>query len=42
MTADITRSNVLYLFQAEGAKELGKHVDSSLTIKTNKISDSIL
>ena len=27
MTADTTRSNVLYLFQAEGAKELGTHIN---------------
>lgn len=33
MTADTTRSNVLYLFQAEGAKELGNHIQACLEIK---------
>lgn len=32
MTADISRSNVIYLFQAEGSKELGVHIDSSQVI----------
>jgi len=35
MTADTTRSNVLYLFQAEGAKELGTHINTSLEIDYN-------
>jgi hypothetical protein len=35
MTADTTRSNVLYLFQAEGAKELGTHINASLEIESN-------
>ncbi len=30
MTADTTRSNILYLFQAEGAKELGNYITSCL------------
>jgi hypothetical protein len=29
MTADTTRSNVLYLFQPEGSKELLGHIKSS-------------
>lgn len=33
MTADTTRSNVLYLFQAEGAKELGTHINASLVVE---------
>ena len=32
MTADISRSNVIYLFQAEGSKELGVHIDSSQVV----------
>jgi len=32
MTADTTRSNVLYLFQPEGAKELGNHIQACLEI----------
>lgn len=35
MTADTTRSNVLYLFQAEGAKELGNHIHACLDIKND-------
>jgi hypothetical protein len=33
MTSDTSRSNVLYLFQPEGAKELSVHVAESLEIK---------
>jgi len=33
MTFDTSRSNVLYLFQAEGAKELGKHIAGCLLVK---------
>lgn len=32
MTADTSRSNVLYLFQAEGSKELGAHIHACLEI----------
>lgn len=38
MTADTSRSNVLYLFQAEGAKELGGFIDTCLTIKNSNNS----
>ena len=30
MTADTSRSNVLYLFQPEGLKELGTHIQACL------------
>ena len=33
MTADTTRSNVLYLFQPEGSKELNGHIEDSQRIK---------
>jgi tyrosine-protein phosphatase YwqE len=39
MTADTTRSNVLYLFQAEGAKELSVHIEESRAIRSQ---DSML
>ncbi len=32
MTSDTTRSNVLYLFQTEGAKELNNHIQQCLEI----------
>jgi len=32
MTADTSRSNVLYLFQAEGSKELNTHIQACLEI----------
>ena len=40
MTADTTRSNVLYLFQAEGAKELGTHINACLEIDINNLNQS--
>lgn len=40
MTADTTRSNVLYLFQAEGAKELGTHINASLEIENANLNQS--
>ena len=30
MTADTTRSNILYLFQAEGSKEIQKLINACL------------
>lgn len=35
MTADTTRSNVLYLFQPEGSKELNTHIEESQALKAN-------
>lgn len=39
MTADTSRSNVLYLFQAEGAKELGTHINNCIEVVNNKHED---
>lgn len=40
MTADTSRSNVLYLFQAEGSKELAGHINSSQEIQGMRDSAS--
>ena len=40
MTADTTRSNVLYLFQPEGSKELNGHIEDSQRIKQS-LTDSM-
>ena len=42
MTADTTRSNVLYLFQPEGSKELSTHIEESQALKASQPLDSMV